>query len=163
MNIFLCFYILLKFPGRHPRSPCSNTSVSQPQSLPVYCLITIICNKRLVQCISLLLWINLSPIAKCISMLPQKYFPFSPQFFFFLGEVWMYSILLWIFCTASSPAGINLSCPDKPSSHMTRNPSHLCSAWPDTALYVCSQSKVLKELLNQTQGFWKYTRKEKKS
>lgn len=81
MNIFLCFCISLKFSGRHPRSPCSNTSVSQPQNLPVYCLVRIICSKSWVQYISLLLWINLNPTAKCISILPQKCFPFSPQLF----------------------------------------------------------------------------------
>lgn len=162
MNIFLCFYILLKFSGRHPRSPRSNTSVSQPQSFPVYCLMRIICKKSWGQYISLLLWINLSPIAKCISILPWKCFPFSPQIFF-LGEVWTYCIFFWIFCIASSPDGINLSCFNNPSSHMTRNPWHLCSARPDTALYACSQSEALKELLNQAQGIWKYTRKGKKS
>lgn len=79
MNIFLCFYILLKFPGRHPRSPCSYTLESQPQSLPVYCLIRIICSRSWVQYVSLLLWIKLSPVSKCIIRLPQKGFPFSPQ------------------------------------------------------------------------------------
>lgn len=155
MSIFLCFYILLKFPGRHPRSPCSKTSVSQPQSLPGYCLVRIICSKNWVQYVSLLLWINLSPVSKCISMLPQNRLSFfTPNLV--VSEVWMSWIFLWIFYTTSSPGGINLSCFSEPSScPMTRNPWHLCGAQPDTALHVCSQPEALEKLLSQPRGFWK--------
>lgn len=162
MNIFLCFYILLKFRGRHPRSPRSNTSVSQPQSLPVDCLIRIICNKSWVQCILLLLWINLSPAAKCISMLPQKCSPFSPQIFFWVKSERIVSSsgtsvqpvaqLELISVASTSPAAIWPEIPDI---------SVVC----DQTLHCiwCSQPEALKELLNQAQGFWKYTGKVKKS
>lgn len=155
MSIFFCFYILLKFPGRHPRSPCSNTLVSQPQSLPGYCLIRIICSKNWVQCVSLLLWINLSPVSKCISMLPQKGFPFSPHIL-----LWVKSECLSYSSGSSIPPVAQLelisAASVSPAAALWPEPPwHLCRAHPDTALHVCSQPEALEELLNQPRGFWK--------
>lgn len=66
-----------------------------------------------------------------ISTFPRNAFLF--HLISYLGENWRYWMLHCIFCIASSPAEIAVSCFNKPCSHETRNPSHLLSAWPDTA------------------------------
>lgn len=83
-----------------------------------------------------------------------------------VGEVWMTFVLLWVFYTTSSPAGMNLSCFSKPSScHRTRNPWHLCHAQIKHQVLHCMCAVSLRLSRNywiSLEGFGNKLEKEKK-
>lgn len=147
--------MLLKFPGRHPRSPCSSTLKPQPQSLPVYCLIRKVEVEIWYSMFPCFCGLNSAQFQNASSGYPRKSFLFHLKFC--CGEAWMFCMFLWVFCTPSSPAGINLSCSSEPSScHTPRNPWGLCHAQIKIPVnFVWSQPETPKELLNQPWGFWK--------